>query len=135
MSRPSAGRPRAPADDRRRLQRSAAARPGRLGSPDHGFFDLDRVIVLIDECKRMGLSLLPPDINESQAEFTVTPKGVRFGLRAIKNVGQAAIEGVMAERADNGAFKDLYEFCRRVDLRKLNRQPCLRAFRRRRRQL
>jgi DNA polymerase-3 subunit alpha len=83
----------------------------------------DKVVTLIDECQSMKLNVVPPDINRSDYRFTVAGADtVIYGLGAIKGVGQAAIEGVMAEREANGEFKDLYEFCRRVDLRKLNRR-------------
>ena len=83
----------------------------------------DKVVTLIDECQSMKLKVVPPDVNHSDYRFTVSGDDtVIYGLGAIKGVGQAAIEGVMAERADNGPFMDLYEFCRRVDLRKLNRR-------------
>ncbi|MFP5505079.1 MAG: DNA polymerase III subunit alpha, partial [Gammaproteobacteria bacterium] len=83
----------------------------------------DKVVTLIDECQSMKLNVVPPDINRSDYRFTVAGADtVIYGLGAIKGVGQAAIEGVMAEREANGAFKDLYDFCRRVDLRKLNRR-------------
>jgi DNA polymerase-3 subunit alpha len=71
----------------------------------------------------MKLKVVPPDINRSNYRFTVDGDDtVIYGLGAIKGVGQAAIEGVVAEYQGNGSFKDLYEFCRRVDLRKLNRR-------------
>ncbi|MBI5041599.1 MAG: DNA polymerase III subunit alpha, partial [Gammaproteobacteria bacterium] len=83
----------------------------------------DKVVTLIDECRDMKLAVVPPDINRSDYHFTVAGTDtVIYGLGAIKGVGQASIEGVVAERAANGAFKDLYEFCRRIDLRKLNRR-------------
>lgn len=83
----------------------------------------DKVVTLIDECQSMKLKVVPPDINRSDYRFTVSGDDtVIYGLGAIKGVGQAAIEGVMAERDANGAFRDLYDFCRRVDLRKLNRR-------------
>jgi len=83
----------------------------------------DKVVTLIDECRSMQLRVIPPDINRSDYRFTVADDDtVIYGLGAIKGVGQAAIEGVMAEREAHGTFKDLYTFCRRVDLRKLNRR-------------
>ncbi len=83
----------------------------------------DKVVTLIDECRDMKLKVVPPDVNRSDYYFTIAGDDtVIYGLGAIKGVGQAAIEGVVAERAENGTFKDLYEFCRRVDLRKLNRR-------------
>jgi DNA polymerase-3 subunit alpha len=83
----------------------------------------DKVVTLIDECRDMKLKVVPPDVNRSDYYFTIAGDDtVIYGLGAIKGVGQAAIEGVVAERAQNGTFRDLYEFCRRVDLRKLNRR-------------
>ncbi|HWS01867.1 MAG TPA: DNA polymerase III subunit alpha [Gammaproteobacteria bacterium] len=83
----------------------------------------DKVVTLIDECRDMKLKVVPPDVNRSDYYFTIAGDDtVIYGLGAIKGVGQAAIEGVVAERAHSGTFKDLYEFCRRVDLRKLNRR-------------
>jgi len=83
----------------------------------------DKVVTLIDECRDMKLKVVPPDINRSNYRFTVDGDNtVIYGLGAIKGVGQAAIEGVVAEHQSNGDYKDLYDFCRRVDLRKLNRR-------------
>ncbi|MFA7388464.1 MAG: OB-fold nucleic acid binding domain-containing protein, partial [Thiohalobacteraceae bacterium] len=83
----------------------------------------DKIVTLIDECRSMKLKVVPPDINRSHYRFTVAGDDtVIYGLGAIKGVGQAAIEGVVAERAANGRFEDLYGFCRRIDLRRLNRR-------------
>jgi DNA polymerase-3 subunit alpha len=84
--------------------------------------DLDRIMVLVDECKRMGIKLLPPDVNESNAEFTVVAKGVRFGLRAVKNVGQGAIDSIVAARQQYGRFRNIYDFCEQVDLGAVNKR-------------
>jgi DNA polymerase III subunit alpha len=83
----------------------------------------DKVVTLIDECARMGLKVEPPDINESQYMFTVSgSKSIRYGLGAIKGVGQAAVENMIDERAAGGRFRDLRDLCRRLDLNKVNRR-------------
>jgi len=83
----------------------------------------DKVVNFIEESMAMKLTILPPDINLSQYKFTVPEdKTIRYGLGALKGVGEAAIEVIIAEREANGAFKDLFEFCRRVDLRKVNKR-------------
>jgi len=83
----------------------------------------DKVVVLIEECKEMGLTLLPPDINISQYHFTENDQGeIVYGIGAIKGVGEAAIEDLLAERAENGSFSGLYDLCKRVHLRKVNRR-------------
>ncbi|HET7922625.1 MAG TPA: DNA polymerase III subunit alpha, partial [Gammaproteobacteria bacterium] len=83
----------------------------------------DKVVMLIDECRRMRLNILLPDINSSEYKFTVADEGgIRYGLGAIKGVGLAAIEGVLEERAQHGAYAGIEDFCRRVDLQKANRR-------------
>ncbi|HID96512.1 MAG TPA: DNA polymerase III subunit alpha [Candidatus Latescibacteria bacterium] len=82
----------------------------------------DRVAILIDECRRMGIDVLPPDVNECQAGFTVVPDGIRFGLGAIKNVGSGAIESIIKERTRRGRFKTIFDFCEWVDHRAVNRR-------------
>ncbi len=83
----------------------------------------DKVVMMIDECKRLGLDVLPPDINHSMYDFTtVGDSGIRYGLGAIKGVGEGAIEGMLAERERNGAYRNLYDFCRRIDVRRVNRR-------------
>ncbi len=84
--------------------------------------DTERIVVLIEECRRMGIPVMPPDVNESQATFTVTEAGLRFGLGAIKNVGLGAIDSIVAARKEQGPFTSLYDFCRRVDLRLVNKR-------------
>lgn len=84
--------------------------------------DTDRVVTLIEECRHMGLEVLPPDINRSVAQFTVEEGNVRFGLGAVKNVGLGAIEVVIAAREKGGPFKNLFDFCARVDLKSLNKR-------------
>lgn len=80
----------------------------------------EKVSLMVNECRRMGIEVLPPDINESLVHFTVGDQRIRFGLGAIKNVGEKAIEGVMEERNRGGRFKSLADLCGRVDLRAVN---------------
>ncbi len=78
----------------------------------------DKVSQYIFECKKLGVKVLPPDVNESEADFIVTPAGeVRFGLSAIKNLGTPAIAAILEAEEKGGPFKSLSDFCRRVDLR------------------
>lgn len=82
--------------------------------------NLDKVGLYIRECKEMGIEVLPPDINESGYEFRTTEKGeIRFGLKAIKNVGNSAIEAIIEARK-NEPYKSLEDFIKRVDLSKVN---------------
>lgn len=86
----------------------------------------DKVGLLIGECRVMGISVLPPDINKSDVRFTIedTDDGpaIRFGMGAVKNVGEGAIEVILQARAEGGPFDDVDDFCRRVDLRQVNRR-------------
>lgn len=83
----------------------------------------DAVVIMRNECERMGLRLLPPDINRSHLRFTVPAPGeIAYGLGAIKGVGEAAVEGILAERAAHGPFESLFDFCRRIDTRKTNKR-------------
>jgi DNA polymerase-3 subunit alpha len=83
----------------------------------------DKVVTFIDECGDLGLTVSPPDVNASEYAFSARDVGrIRYGLGAIKGVGSAAIDGLLAERRANGPFADLFDLCRRVDLRKANRK-------------
>ncbi len=82
----------------------------------------DKVVKYITECRQMGIKILPPDVNESDKAFTVVPDGIRFGLAAIKNVGEGAIDSILASREAEGKFKSIYDFCNKVDLRKTNKR-------------
>jgi len=83
----------------------------------------DKVVTLIDECARMALAVEPPDVNASQFMFTVSgARAIRYGLGAIKGVGQAAVESMLAERTARGPFRDLRDLCRRLDLNRVNRR-------------
>jgi len=82
----------------------------------------DRVVVLIDECRRMGIDVLPPDVNESDVHFIVTEKGIRFGLGAVKNVGRGAIQSMVAARNRVGPFHTIFDFCQSINLRLANKK-------------
>lgn len=83
----------------------------------------DKVVSFINECRDMGLELLPPSINRGQYPFTVNVNGqIEYGLGAIKGVGEAAVLHIVACREEEGEFKGLFDFCHRVDLRKVNRR-------------
>ncbi len=83
----------------------------------------DKVVGLIEDCHEQGVKVLPPDINHSIYQFSVPDeKSVLYGLGALKGVGEAALDGIIAEREANGKFTDLYDFCRRSDTRKVNRR-------------
>ena len=81
-----------------------------------------KVAEYISACRDMGIRLLPPDVNESDADFTVSGEDLRFGMAAVKNIGAKFIRLVMAERAENGRFGSLEDFCRRMNGRELNRR-------------
>jgi DNA polymerase III subunit alpha len=86
----------------------------------------EKLGMLIGECRAMNIRVLPPDINTSEMFFSIedTDEGpaIRFGLIAIKNVGEGPLETILKERRENGPFSDIDEFCRRVDLRQVNRR-------------
>ncbi len=82
----------------------------------------DKIVIHIDECRTMGIDVLPPDVNVSGLRFGVAGSTIRFGLGAIKNVGEKAIESIAAARAAEGPFASLADFCRRVDLQLVNRR-------------
>jgi len=82
----------------------------------------DKVIRHIGECRERGIEVLPPDANESYRDFTVIDNKIRFGLAAVKNVGVTAIESIIAARDEDGPFATIFDFCERVDLRKVNKK-------------
>lgn len=83
----------------------------------------DKSVVLNEELSSMNVKLLPPSVNDSMYKFGVEDeRTIRFGLGAIKGVGEGAIENIVTERKENGKFKDLYDFCKRVELRKVNKR-------------
>ena len=81
-----------------------------------------KVAEYIEECKRLGIAVLAPHVNESDIGFTVTEKGIRFGLLAVKNLGRGVIARLTEERAQNGPYTSFYNFCRRMAGRDLNRR-------------
>ena len=82
----------------------------------------EKVAEYIAECRSMGIQLLPPDVNESQADFTVVGEGIRFGLVALKGVGRSFINGLLTEREKGGPFTDFMDFCDRMFDQDLNRR-------------
>jgi DNA polymerase-3 subunit alpha len=77
--------------------------------------DKDRSAIYLAECRRMGISVLPPDVNSSAADFTPTGKDIRFGLGAVRNVGANVVASIVAAREEHGAFADFADFLRKVD--------------------
>ena len=85
--------------------------------------DIKDVTKFMDECKAMKISVLAPDVNESEMNFTVNSKGdIRFGLGGVKGVGEGAVEAIIQEREKNGKYKDLFDFLERVNLQACNRK-------------
>ncbi|MBV9602209.1 MAG: DNA polymerase III subunit alpha [Chloroflexi bacterium] len=84
--------------------------------------DTDKVVGVVGECRRLGVSILPPDVNASWLDFGVEVDGIRFGLGAVKNVGEGAVELMVREREANGPYTSLEEFCRRQDLHTVNKR-------------
>ena len=85
--------------------------------------DIKEVTKLMDECKALGLSVLEPDVNESELSFTVNSQGaIRFGLGGIKGVGEGAAEAIIKEREKNGKYKGIFDFLERVNLQSCNRK-------------
>jgi DNA polymerase-3 subunit alpha len=85
--------------------------------------NIEKITFFMDECRRMGVPVLGPDINESDMAFAVNQKGeIRFGLTGVKGVGDKAVESIIEERNERGPFKDLYDFARRSNTRSVNRK-------------
>jgi DNA polymerase-3 subunit alpha len=82
----------------------------------------DKIVEYISECHQMGITVLPPSVEKSFSEFRIENGSIRFGLLAIKNVGQGAIDSIVGARELGGAFESLYDFCVRVDSRLVNRR-------------
>jgi DNA polymerase-3 subunit alpha len=83
----------------------------------------DKVVTLIKECSDMGLAVLPPDVNASRYEFAACgERSIRYGLGAVRGVGQGAVEALMSERHSRGPYTSLEDLCRRLDLQKVNRR-------------
>ncbi len=89
----------------------------------HNQNQIEKVTFFMEECRSQGIKVLGPHINESQVNFAVNKDGeIRFGLGAIKGSGEAAVEAIIAEREENGAFSDIFEFAERVNLRTVNKK-------------
>ena len=89
----------------------------------HSGGQIDKITFFMEECRRMGISVLGPDVNESQLQFSVNKQGqIRFGLGAVKGVGESAVEAIVTDRSANGPYKDIYDLMRRVNLRAANRK-------------
>jgi DNA polymerase-3 subunit alpha len=85
--------------------------------------NIEKITFFMDECKRMGLTLLVPDVNESSRSFAVNKKGqIRFGLGAIKGVGEAAVDAIVEERNLRGEYKDIFDFVSRINVRQVNKK-------------
>ncbi len=82
----------------------------------------EKISMIVEECRRMGLPLLPPDVNASGVEFTIEGSAIRFGLSAVKNVGTAAIDSILSSRTSGGAFRSLTDLIKRVDTSKVNKK-------------
>ena len=70
----------------------------------------------------MNIPILPPDVNESGHEFVATPKGIRFAMGGIKGVGEGVVEAILEERRKKGAFRSLFDFCSRIDTKKVGKK-------------
>lgn len=89
----------------------------------HNINDIKKVTFFIEECQHMGIPVLGPDVNESVANFTVNDKGeIRFGMVAVKGVGEAAVEALIEERHENGPYKHILDLIKRVNLQSVNRK-------------
>ena len=89
----------------------------------HNMNDIKKVTFFMEECKRMGMPVLGPDVNESEYKFTVNSKEeIRFGMGAIKGVGVNAVEAIVAERKEQGTFNSIFHFASRLDLRTVNKK-------------
>ena len=85
--------------------------------------NIDQLTLYMNECKRMGISVLGPDVNESMRTFSANRSGdIRFGMAAVKGVGAAAVESIIAERTAHGPFKDIFDFVERVNFSLVNRK-------------
>ncbi len=102
-----------------------AAFMAALLTSDHG--NLDRISIEVSECRKMGIEILPPDVNESFSEFAVIRgedgvDSIRFGLAAVKNVGQGPVNAILKAREEGGPFANVEDFVRRVDAREINKK-------------
>nr|WP_278988710.1 DNA polymerase III subunit alpha [Plesiomonas shigelloides] len=83
----------------------------------------DKIVGLVEECRRMGLKILPPDVNSGEHHFRVNEAGeIVYGIGAVKGVGEGPIEAIVEARQAGGYFRDLFDFCARVDVKRINRR-------------
>jgi DNA polymerase-3 subunit alpha len=89
----------------------------------HNLNDIKKITFFVDECQRQGINVLGPDVNESDLNFMVNTKGeIRFGLAAIKNVGESAANSIIDEREKEGSYSSIFDFIKRVNLRSVNKR-------------
>ncbi|CAA9250144.1 MAG: DNA polymerase III alpha subunit [uncultured Cytophagales bacterium] len=89
----------------------------------HSMGNIEKITFFMDECKRQGIPVLGPDVNESSTAFSVNKNGqIRFGMGAVKGAGEAAVEALIAERTAKGPFKDVFDLAKRVNLRTVNKK-------------
>ncbi len=89
----------------------------------HNLSDIKKIKFFIDECKRQNIDVLGPDVNESSLNFTVNEEGqIRFGLGAVKGVGEGAVINIIEERTGNGEYRNIFDFTKRINLRSVNRR-------------
>ncbi len=89
----------------------------------HNFKDIKKITYFMEECNRQNIPVLGPDVNESRFNFVVNEKGeIRFGLGAIKGVGEGAVENIVNERLENGPYKNFFDFIKRINLRAVNKK-------------
>lgn len=89
----------------------------------HNLSNIDKITFFMDECKRMGVPVLGPDVNESEYQFAVNKSGqIRFGMGAVKGVGEAAVISIVEERTQNGPYKSVFDLVRRINLRAANKK-------------
>ncbi len=89
----------------------------------HNLNNIDKITFFMDECKHMGVPVLGPDVNESEYQFAVNKNGqIRFGMGAVKGVGEAAVVAIVEERKTNGPYKSIFDFVRRINLRAANKK-------------
>ncbi|MGY3869570.1 DNA polymerase III subunit alpha [Aeromonas crassostreae] len=83
----------------------------------------DKIVTLVDECQRMGLTVIPPDVNTGRYRFSVNEDGhIVYGIGAVKGVGEGPIDAILSARDQDGPFRDLFDFCNRVDIKKINKR-------------
>ena len=89
----------------------------------HNMSNIEKITFFLEECQKIGVQVLGPDVNDSDVDFSVNEQGqIRFGLAAIKGTGEAAVEGIMGERAQNGKFKNIFDFVQRLTTKALNKK-------------